>query len=718
MDRSVEDVAASLVREYLSRKGLKRTIVCMDEELPRTASSINTRTDLRRILHLEILYKQNKALEVPYKSMLEMIVKQRIESDGELRTGGGGHERQTVLSKKCVPESEPAVRSPLRVSDILDEERWERPKTSHYSDAMRSPKHEDSFPSNVLLSSQPSKTNFTKSTKETVNENSSLDNQKGSHQVPLSPDSECSGSKTGLSETPRNKGSRPLRGMMAGPIARSSQESNKKRQTRKVCGSNPPQARNEDSRDELFRGTAQLSPVEASRRDCREAKAGLSDQTCGLTGMNYINSLEQREKGFNKVPQSERIQDVLSPVPKNVSAACMDDLKISTMMLDDLSVEEECGELSSTPVFPSTTQISVNQNTRPIDQDTATALKELLFGSCLGCFNEEWKAQSFTFSDVPGLTYGIVQKKGGPCGVLASVQACVLQHLLFENTSRHSACQKLQASKAEQTRCLVIALAEILWRAGGRKMATLAISSGRQQFIPGGRYKSDGIMEMLMFKEVHNFEDLKLFLENHIQQFEFGPSGCILLTISAILSRSIKMVRTDFDVPSNTLIGAHGYCSQELVNLLLCGYAVSNVFDDEIELDSGNGNITLLKGIKQQSDIGFLSLFEHYNICKVGSYLKTPKFPVWVVSSESHFSVLFCTCKELLSDRTLQHQFDLYYYDGLANQQEEVRLSISTVTLRDCSQDGHDDLIPPLEHCIRTKWKDAVVNWNETEPIL
>ncbi|KAG9348121.1 hypothetical protein JZ751_004151 [Albula glossodonta] len=508
MDRSVEDVAASLVREYLSRKGLKRTIVCMDEELPRTASSINTRTDLRRILHLEILYKQNKALEVPYKSMLEMIVKQRIESDGASRPGGGGHDRQTVLSKKCVPESEPVVRSPLRVSDILDEERWERPKTSHYSDAMRSPKHEDSFPSNVLLSSQPSKTNFTKSTKETVNENSSLDNQKGSYQVPLSPDSECSGSKTGLCETPRNKGSRPLRGMMAGPIARSSQESNKKRQTRKVCGSNPPQARNEDSRDELFRGTAQLSPVEVSRRDCREAKAGLSDHTCGLTGMNYINSLEQREKGFNKVPQSERIQDVLSPVPKNVSAACMDDLKISTMMLDDLSVEEECGELSSAPVFPSTTQISVNQNTRPIDQDTAT----------------------------------------------------------------------------------------------------------------------------LMFKEVHNFEDLKLFLENHIQQ--------------------------------------------ELVNLLLCGYAVSNVFDDEIELDSGNGNITLLKGIKQQSDIGFLSLFEHYNICKVGSYLKTPKFPVWVVSSESHFSVLFCTCKELLSDRTLQHQFDLYYYDGLANQQEEVRLSI------------------------------------------
>lgn len=56
---------------------------------------------------------------------------------------------------------------------------------------------------------------------------------------------------------------------------------------------------------------------------------------------------------------------------------------------------------------------------------------------------------------------------------------------------------------------------------------------------------------------------------------------------------------------------------QELVNLLLCGRAVSNVFDNDIELDSGNGNMTLLKGVKDPCDIGLLSLFEHYNICKV-----------------------------------------------------------------------------------------------------
>lgn len=56
---------------------------------------------------------------------------------------------------------------------------------------------------------------------------------------------------------------------------------------------------------------------------------------------------------------------------------------------------------------------------------------------------------------------------------------------------------------------------------------------------------------------------------------------------------------------------------QELVNLFLCGRAVSNVFDDDMELDSGHGNMTLLKGVKGPRDVGLLSLFEHYNICKV-----------------------------------------------------------------------------------------------------
>lgn len=60
----------------------------------------------------------------------------------------------------------------------------------------------------------------------------------------------------------------------------------------------------------------------------------------------------------------------------------------------------------------------------------------------------------------------------------------------------------------------------------------------------------------------------------------------------------------------------------------------------------------------------------------MGCFLKTPKFPIWVVCSESHFSVLFSLQLELLRDWRAERLFDLYYYDGLANQQEQIRLTV------------------------------------------
>ena len=56
---------------------------------------------------------------------------------------------------------------------------------------------------------------------------------------------------------------------------------------------------------------------------------------------------------------------------------------------------------------------------------------------------------------------------------------------------------------------------------------------------------------------------------------------------------------------------------QEMVNLILTGKAASNVFNDIMELDSGGGEISILRGIQGRSEIGLLSLFEHYGSCKV-----------------------------------------------------------------------------------------------------
>ena len=73
-------------------------------------------------------------------------------------------------------------------------------------------------------------------------------------------------------------------------------------------------------------------------------------------------------------------------------------------------------------------------------------------------------------------------------------------------------------------------------------------------------------------------------------------------------------VREDMDEPAGKLMGQHGYCTQDMVNLLMSGHATSNVFNDTMELD---GEITL-KGVTGRGDVGLLSLFEHYDSCQVG----------------------------------------------------------------------------------------------------
>ena len=70
--------------------------------------------------------------------------------------------------------------------------------------------------------------------------------------------------------------------------------------------------------------------------------------------------------------------------------------------------------------------------------------------------------------------------------------------------------------------------------------------------------------------------------------------------------------------------------------------AFSNTFDYTVTLEGGPGDPdTVLRGVDERADLGLLSLFEHYQSTTVGEHLKTPAFPIWLVCSESHFSVLW-----------------------------------------------------------------------------
>ncbi|KAG7166987.1 ubiquitin carboxyl-terminal hydrolase MINDY-4-like 2 [Homarus americanus] len=70
----VEKLSASLVREYLARKRLMKTLQLMDEEQSVFTTCVRNRLKLMKALHIGKLMKRNKKLDSPLESMIEVIV--------------------------------------------------------------------------------------------------------------------------------------------------------------------------------------------------------------------------------------------------------------------------------------------------------------------------------------------------------------------------------------------------------------------------------------------------------------------------------------------------------------------------------------------------------------------------------------------------------------------------------------------------------------------
>jgi len=120
-------------------------------------------------------------------------------------------------------------------------------------------------------------------------------------------------------------------------------------------------------------------------------------------------------------------------------------------------------------------------------------------------------------------------------------------------------------------------------------------------------------------------------------EFFQGPGGVMFLVMSLVETRGIDRIRCDMDDSNTTITSQFGHSSQELMNLLLTGQAVSNVFDNSMVLSEELS----CHGIQSRPAIGYLSILESLRYCEVGGYYKSPLFPIWVVGSTSHFSVLF-----------------------------------------------------------------------------
>jgi len=850
----IENLGSSLVREYLSRKGLKDTLSAMDKESPREVNSISNRLLLAQSMHMEKLMKKNKEHPKPLRTMVEVMVKyfqekagfpfrlpqaepkmadvekvpqkhnvdapwmekepRRSAAPGQLRPktafkesnepssttkppAKGGKNAQDVAVEdsnegeqmagrgygatfKCMPKR-PSEDDGVIHRTLFTEETLPSPEPRRYrgvspedpkfrlkpGDTLMPPeavasketkgeniRYTANRPSNRPMGPVPTLSNPSAAARRMRvgggegrganvnisalddNDNSNNSAEKSAEESNVKTDAEAKSSHENEKEKEKleskstahrpTRGGRPTssrpvstsRALAPTPSSSSSSSSSSINSVKSVVNSKTLPTNNEsNSTNHSLRNSGadaqQVSPSPTS--SFSNGRAGSSKPSSATSSRSSSSASDKIERSTSTLSQASRLKASVEVVDE------LEDIE------DDFEDDDDRVDLAA--LAPPAKLMPTAKNVKPIDEDTARSLKQVLFGAsttAASAFNEEWMRQGFGFSRRPGLEYGVVQRKGGPCGVLAAVQAALLKQMIFDEDQRWKAGRKGLTTACTtpplRTSALSRALTQILWRAGEDQRAIVVAPTGRTHFHHAANYTADRFTETLSVNTFDDQESLQLFVqflcESQLVQDEF-PS-VVLLLYSAILSRGVEKIRTDFDTADSRLMGAHSYCTQEMVNLLLCGVAASNVHNNVIYLGDPevDKDCVKLKGLSKQNHIGFLSLFEHYGNFEVGTYYKTPLVPIWVICSESHFSVLFCLNRELVTNWKAERKFDLYYYDGLANQDEEICLSVDTTDPDFKPPDEELEMVPPLEHVIRTKWKDACVDWNGTEPLL
>uniref|UniRef100_A0A3Q4H833 Ubiquitin carboxyl-terminal hydrolase MINDY n=1 Tax=Neolamprologus brichardi TaxID=32507 RepID=A0A3Q4H833_NEOBR len=374
-------------------------------------------------------------------------------------------------------------------------------------------------------------------------------------------------------------------------------------------------------------------------------------------------------------------------------------------------------------------------------------------------------AQGFVFSESE-LT-ALEQFEGGPCAVIAPVQAFLLKNVLFNRESSNWR----QMPEEEQKMALCSTLSEILesvcsststgfclvtWAKGqsphtSTQTITQAQSQTQDMPEPASSQPPQEHKRTVMSVAHLREEVLSLY---HTWR---GCCGVLLFLYSVILTKGIENIRNEIQDTMEPLIDpVHGHGSQSLVNLLITGHAVSNVWDGDRECSGMK-----LQGIHKQACVGFLTLMESLRYCKVGAFLKSPKFPIWILGSETHLSVFFTKEMSLVGpespseqarrvfqsfdpegngkssskldpenlgiillgpflleffpdqDSGIPDSFPVYHYNGLkqSNHKERVEYVEGTALVL-----GFEDPMvrtddTPVKRCLQTKWPYIELLW-------
>ncbi|KAL1465168.1 hypothetical protein WDU94_004758 [Cyamophila willieti] len=268
--------------------------------------------------------------------------------------------------------------------------------------------------------------------------------------------------------------------------------------------------------------------------------------------------------------------------------------------------------------------------------------------------------QGFQFSaDEPT---ALVQYEGGPCAVLAPVQAFMLKYIV-QNIDP-STDKWRQIEPRDQDQLLVYATAQILTQAAqaDKNFTMMHIVFFETELAPDD-LSFDQFHSQLKVIHRQTSMDVQDFWYKRIALLR-NRFGVLLFLYSVLYTKTLEILRLEVSDITEPLIDREfGYGSQSLINLMITGRAVNYVFNHVQDIDG-----LQLKGINEQSVIGFLTLLEHLRYCEVGSYLKNPMKPIWVLGSETHLTVLFSFEKSLAwfesnADRARQ-MFKMFDPDG------------------------------------------------------
>ncbi|XP_071811493.1 ubiquitin carboxyl-terminal hydrolase MINDY-3-like isoform X2 [Apostichopus japonicus] len=326
------------------------------------------------------------------------------------------------------------------------------------------------------------------------------------------------------------------------------------------------------------------------------------------------------------------------------------------------------------------------------------AVKSLIWGETLDENVFARWCQGFIFSEDEPMA--LLQREGGPCAIIAPLQAFILKNLLFSGDPKEHWRQIEEDRKA----ILLQSIVEIFHSVRGNNSTPFILVGHKDKqdlTIESVAAQSDGqsvdsatFHGNLRVNNYGNTEDVYEALSSCLHYFT-EDGGVLIFIYSIILTKGIDTIKAEMQDPTEPLIdGTFGHGSQSLTNLMLTGRAVSNVFDLEKDISGFK-----MQGISQQSEVGFLTLLENLRYCEVGSFLKCCRCPIWLLGSETHLTIFFTRELSLVAPETIyEHARRIF-----SNYDTEGSGFISTILLGDVLQELDLVAIPEYVDIMKQK---------------